>query len=106
MQTIKILNQRLSDMKKTLQHELKSSSTEKIGAVTVSNANASKVNGNAIGNNEAETDQLVNNNSKKATPVVMDDVNLKYLKHVILKFLTSREVCHYVLFFCFLSVNF
>lgn len=32
--------------------------------------------------------------------VVMDEVNFKYLKHVILKFLTSREVR------CFIDINF
>ncbi|XP_055316783.1 golgin subfamily A member 1 [Sitodiplosis mosellana] len=89
---IKILNQRLSDMKKTLQNELKSSSNEKVGAIVANNSNAPTTNGNIVGDSTAETDQLVNNNSKKALAVVMDDVNFAYLKHVILKFLTSREV--------------
>lgn len=90
-QTIKILNQRLADMKKTLQNELKSSSNEKNGTA---DTNTPKANGSTVGNGGTETDQLVNNNSKTTSAVVMDDVNFKYLKHVILKFLTSREVSH------------
>lgn len=88
-QTIKILNQRHADMKKTLQNELKSSSNEKNG---IADANAPKANGCTVSNSVTEPDQLVNNNSKTSSAVVMDDVNFKYLKHVILKFLTSREV--------------
>lgn len=91
--TIKMLNQRLADMKKTLQNELKSTAIEKNGApVSNGNANTNKMVAVNNGHNESETDQLVNNQSKSATAVAMDDVNLKYLKHVILKFLTSREV--------------
>lgn len=86
-------------MKKTLQNELKSSSNEKIGTIVANNANVPKANGTTVGNIAAETDQLVNNNPKKASSVVMDDVNFKYLKHVILKFLTSREVSHIYLQF-------
>lgn len=82
-------------MKKTLQNELKSSSIDKVDTIVANNSNVSKANGNAgntVGNSAAEPDQLVNNNSKTTSTVVMDDVNFKYLKHVILKFLTSREV--------------
>lgn len=86
VQTIKVLNGRLNDMKKTLQHELK-----------VNN------NGNALTNSGASLPSAaaivaLNDNDKligdiNAQPaVVMNDVNFKYLKHVILKFLTSREV--------------
>lgn len=72
-------------MKKTLQHELK-----------VNNGNAST---NSTTNLPPSTAILAFNDNEKligdmnAQPtVVMDDVNFKYLKHVILKFLTSREV--------------
>lgn len=75
-------------MKKTLQNELKSSSNEKNGTIE-----APKTNGCTVDNSATEPDQLVNNNSKTPS-AVMDDVNFKYLKHVILKFLTSREVSH------------
>lgn len=84
-QTIKVLNGRLNDMKKTLQHELK-----------VNNGNAST---NSIGGMPSATTIVpLNDNDKVIGDVggqpaaVMDDVNFKYLKHVILKFLTSREV--------------
>lgn len=96
-QTIKMLNQRLADMKKTLQNELKSSGNEKVGASVV-NGNTTKANIDAAvsnGHNENENDQqhsVHTNSNKNALPLVMDDVNLKYLKHVILKFMTSREV--------------
>lgn len=88
-----MLNQRLSDMKKTLQNELKSSANEKCGT-SISNGNAKANNSTAVneGHKQSEPDPIVNNPSKNASAVAMDDVNLKYLKHVILKFLTSREV--------------
>lgn len=69
-------------MKKTLQHELK-----------VNNGNSSST-GNGSGLTIAllaENDKLISDMNAPST-VVMDDVNFKYLKHVILKFLTSREV--------------
>lgn len=46
------------------------------------------------------TNQLSNHCTDPSAPhrtVVMDEVNFKYLKHVILKFLTSREVTDFVL---------
>lgn len=88
-----MLNQRLADMKKTLQHELKSSANEKC-VTSIINGNAKANNSTAVndGHNQSEPDPIVNNPSKNASAVAMDDVNLKYLKHVILKFLTSREV--------------
>ncbi|XP_066596386.1 golgin subfamily A member 1-like [Prorops nasuta] len=75
--TIKVLQQRLSDMKKTLQRELRvpSSSLDSDAepAAAILNPSSSK------------TITARNNNSKE------DDVNFKYLKHVLIKFLTSRE---------------
>lgn len=72
-----MLNQRLGDMKKTLQHELK----------TNGSAKCMTLQSNGIG-----SEQTTDNSLEKSSPAVMDDVNFRYLKHVILKFLTSREV--------------
>ncbi|XP_062554418.1 golgin subfamily A member 1 [Armigeres subalbatus] len=119
---IKILNQRLVDMKKTLQEEInnntngvtinsggshskhsehvyeRSSSREKQdftgvkqhnGAIShVSNSNSS--NNNHSHNNNPHASQ--NGAPKASGIIVMDEVNFRYLKHVIIKFLTSREV--------------
>lgn len=79
--TIKLQQQRLSDMKKTLQKELKNQ------------------------NNDAGDSLLVQTSASPAMPPKsptlsnapqpakgdMEEVNFKYLKHVIFKFLTSRE---------------
>ena len=111
-QIIKTLNQRLVDMKKTLQEELKGQQ----------NGNNNNNNNNAIvsyiaGSQSAtappahdrslersksfegkalakENGTLKQNgtNGGASGPVVMDEVNFRYLKHVIIKFLTSREV--------------
>lgn len=96
-------------MKKTLQIELKSNANDKCNA-TMRNGTATKPSNNTVGNNGnsgsgSESEQFVNNNIGKASGVVMDDVNLKYLKHVILKFLTSREVSHSVSVFFFFWCN-
>lgn len=79
-------------MKKTLQNELKTNANEKVCGIVATSATAPTANANGIDNSAPETDQLVNNHLKESSAVVMDDVNFKYLKHVILKFLTSREV--------------
>lgn len=90
-------------MKKTLQNELKSN--EKNGGPLNNIVDGQKMNATSGSNNvqnvAAENDQLVNNNIQKASAVVMDDVNFKYLKHVILKFLTSREVTFFATHFIF-----
>ncbi|XP_075168703.1 golgin 97 [Haematobia irritans] len=65
--TIKILNQRINDLKKTLQKEF------------------------SCVKNDDECQKLPCSCSGKGS-IVMDEVNFKYLKHVIVKFLTSREV--------------
>jgi len=71
------LQQRLADMKKTLQRELKipSSSLD-------SDAEASAA---ILNPSSSKTVTAKHNNSRE------DDVNFKYLKHVLIKFLTSRE---------------
>lgn len=74
--TIKVLQQHLIDMKKTLQRELRIPS--------------------ASLDNDAETSTAILNPSSSKTVTARhvnfkDDVNFKYLKHVLIKFLTSRE---------------
>lgn len=66
-------------MKKTLQQEIKSNNL-------TSNNNHEHYTNQLNGNSNA------NNFSKIGTPIIMDEVNFKYLKHVVVKFLTSREV--------------
>ncbi|XP_043524073.1 golgin subfamily A member 1 [Frieseomelitta varia] len=75
--TIKVLQQRLTDMKKTLQRELRipSSSLD-------SDAEPSA----AILKPSSSKTVTARHNSTRD-----DDVNFKYLKHVLIKFLTSRE---------------
>lgn len=88
-----MLNQRLADMKKTLQNELKTNGNGKeinTNGTSTSINGAANINPNEL--NGVNGEPLCENNSKKSPPVIMDDVNFRYLKHVILKFLTSREV--------------
>jgi len=75
--TIKLLQQRLSDMKKTLQKELKNQT-----------------------NSESDLSSMHLSSNLPAPPATLtsdpgnsdlDEVNFRYLKHVIFKFLTSRE---------------
>lgn len=94
-----MLNQRLNDLKKTLQNELK-----------MGNRNADTVNKDIISSNgdasldNSTNDKKIENNwpmnkhfidrsiKQQTNAVVMDDINFKYLKFIILKFFTSREV--------------
>lgn len=82
-QAIKILNQRLFDVKKTLQEEIKNNNSGSSGSMP-SNAPAILIPMND------------NNNSFQSSnisgKIEMDEVKFSYLKHVILKFLTSREL--------------
>ncbi|XP_036148173.1 golgin subfamily A member 1 [Monomorium pharaonis] len=75
--TIKILQQRLTDMKKTLQRELKIPSSSLDNDIDASAA--------ILNPSSSKTVTARHNNNKE------DDVNFKYLKHVLIKFLTSRE---------------
>lgn len=81
---IKILNQRLFDVKKTLQEEIKNNNSGSMGSMS-SNAPAILIPVNVDNNNSYNT-----NISGKTYE--MDEVKFSYLKHVILKFLTSREL--------------
>lgn len=129
---IKILNQRLVDMKKTLQEEIncnnnnnnttsigngpnakqadhiyeRSSSREKqdssVSSKQQANGAISHTSNNSSSNSSHSSNHSNNGNphaSHNGTPpkaasgtIVMDEVNFRYLKHVIIKFLTSREV--------------
>ncbi|XP_055614302.1 golgin subfamily A member 1-like [Uranotaenia lowii] len=127
---IKILNQRLLDMKKTLHEEIKNSNNNN-SSLILANGNvhmnhteqqfersgsrekqiAPMANGLAVlqissNDNISATTMgarisAANGTHKSATGtsssasssgIVMDEVNFRYLKHVIIKFLTSREV--------------
>ncbi|XP_050083384.1 golgin subfamily A member 1 [Anopheles aquasalis] len=104
---IKILNQRLVDMKKTLQEELKGQ--QSFGDQAQTGHGSSTTNGSTQhpGDRALERSKSFDaksmakengsvkqqNGSPTGTgPIVMDEVNFRYLKHVIIKFLTSREV--------------
>ncbi|XP_032678330.1 golgin subfamily A member 1 isoform X3 [Odontomachus brunneus] len=75
--TIKVLQQRLTDMKKTLQRELRIPTSSLDSDVEASAA--------ILNPSSSKTVTARHNNSRE------DDVNFKYLKHVLIKFLTSRE---------------
>lgn len=77
---IKSLQMRLNDMKKALQQELRAPGQ---------NADNQEINNPVavISPSQSTTKHLHNSNCHKDE----DDINFKYLKHVIIKFLTSRE---------------
>ncbi|XP_016772513.1 golgin subfamily A member 1 isoform X2 [Apis mellifera] len=75
--TIKVLQQRLTDMKKTLQRELRVPSSSLDSDAEPSAA--------ILKPSSSKTVTARHNNTRD------DDVNFKYLKHVLIKFLTSRE---------------
>lgn len=76
-QTIKVLQQRLADIKKTLQRELKMPSSSLDNDLESPTA--------ILCPSSSKTITAKNSNSQE------EDVNFKYLKHVLIKFLTSRE---------------
>ncbi|KAH8384545.1 hypothetical protein KR093_000277 [Drosophila rubida] len=81
--TIKTLSQRLGDLKKTLQREFRSSQSATIDVDTDQVIPAFRI-------SHAPIESFQSDN--KPNCIIMDEVNFKYLKHVIIKFLTSREV--------------
>ncbi|XP_017131950.1 golgin subfamily A member 1 [Drosophila elegans] len=81
--TIKTLNQRLVDLKKTVQKELRSAQIS-----TDSESHPTTNPGHRISSSSLETFP----SGDKGNCIIMDEVNFQYLKHVIVKFLTSREV--------------
>ncbi len=95
LQTIRLQNQRLNDMKKTLQKEINSK--------TNANLNGSKTM-NSLGDSSSEESGNVNSNpntvsayhrSDNMPPPTLavtspDDVNFTYMKNVVLHILTSK----------------
>lgn len=94
----------MADFKKTLQNELKSSSADPnrsalididITHYATSAATATQPTSvtTTVGHHIATANGSVASTSNAvASPIVLDEVNFMYLKHVIMKFLTSREV--------------
>lgn len=139
---IKNLQQRLNDMKKTLQKELKYQSlpnenkssndqqqqqtvpnnnnnnkvvivenqnksisstllnNKRLSLTTQSNLNLT----NNLNNNNNNLHKKLSANNTNQLSSLHDDVNFKYLKHVIFKFLTSRE--YEVIFFFFFILKY
>ncbi|KAH8245857.1 hypothetical protein KR038_005880 [Drosophila bunnanda] len=83
--TIKTLNQRLVDLKKTVQKELRSAQIS-----TESDSHPISTPGQRHTVTNLET--FPSGGDKGNNCIIMDEVNFQYLKHVIVKFLTSREV--------------
>lgn len=81
MQTIKTLQLRLADMKKTLQQELRTTNNSNFYNDMTDNSAA------VLMPSQISTKNMTNTGVRRDE----DDVNFKYLKHVIIKFLTSRE---------------
>lgn len=82
-QAIKILNQRLFDVKKTLQEEIRNKAN---GSCDAMQSTAPAILIPCNDNNKS------NFKSNSSGSVEMDEVKFSYLKHVVLKFLTSREI--------------
>ena len=80
---IKILNQRLFDVKKTLQEEIKNNTSGSCWSMS-STAPAILIPVNVDNNNSYQNNDI-------SGKIEMDQVKFSYLKHVVLKFLTSRE---------------
>lgn len=85
-----MLKQRLVDFKKTLQDELKSAQQSESALIDVDVLSPFS--------NHQHTNGSVRRSSNQAgppagaTPTAMEEVNFMYLKHVIMKFLTCRDV--------------
>lgn len=98
---IKNLQQRLNDMKKTLQKELKyqslpndkqPTSPEPLLAQQESDNSINKtVLNKRVSNSCLNGFKLKQSVNSAQLSNLHDDVNFKYLKHVVFKFLTSRE---------------
>ena len=84
--TIRLQQQRLADMKKTLQKELKGSQ----GGAEATDGHLLSVSPAPVRKNANPSDPAAPAGSS-GNKGDLDEVNFKYLKHVIFKFLTSRE---------------
>lgn len=85
--SIRILQQNLNDVKKTFQDELKNNPPVAVAATATATAN-SIASGNANANaNATDCSDFLNHDLDG----IEDDINFKYMKHVLIKFLTSSE---------------
>ncbi|XP_046995919.1 golgin subfamily A member 1 [Schistocerca americana] len=86
--SVRVLQQRLGDMKKTLQRELRNPSHDTGDSVDVIPSGQAPAQGTGPGPGPGPG----TSSSRQPPPIGSeDDVNFKYLKHVLMKFLTSRE---------------
>ncbi|XP_049811599.1 golgin subfamily A member 1 isoform X2 [Schistocerca nitens] len=86
--SVRVLQQRLGDMKKTLQRELRNPSHDTGDSVDVIPLGQAPAQGTGPGPGPGPG----TSSSRQPPPIGSeDDVNFKYLKHVLMKFLTSRE---------------
>lgn len=90
MQAIKILNQRLFDVKKSLNEEIKNNSGGLSGSM-MSNQPAILIPVNVDNSNHQITPFSLRKISNIPSSVVLDEVKFSYLKHVVLKFLTTES---------------
>ncbi|GFG31832.1 hypothetical protein Cfor_10255 [Coptotermes formosanus] len=91
---IRVLQQRLSDMKKTLQRELRVPAQSVDGTSTVeadSFAPAAVLTPSSSRHLQQKQHQQAVTNHRMRADDDDEDVSFKYLKHVLIKFLTSRE---------------
>lgn len=95
-QEIKILKQRLVDFKKTLQDELKSAQQSESALIDVDTQSPFNYQQNHphSHNHHGQANGSVRRSSNHSAVMQpsMDEVNFQYLKHVIMKFLTCRDV--------------
>lgn len=92
--TIRLQQQRINDMKKTLQRELKVQSGPYDAVCMEPSEKDSLLNSVSLHQREShhsEIMQKLQSFDGTAPSSVVEDVNFCYLKHVILKFMTSRE---------------
>lgn len=92
--TMKLQQQRISDMKKTIQRELKCQ--RNVGSESIQSNDSTLEQGNAASAGDAA---VTGANATSGHPgnhcvegsKLEDDINFKYLKHVVFKFMTSKE---------------
>ena len=94
LQNIRVLQQRLSDMKKTLQRELRVPAQSVDGTTTAESdplTQAAVLTPSSSKHLQQKQHQQSVTNHRMTAVDDDDDVSFKYLKHVLIKFLTSRE---------------
>lgn len=96
------MKQRLVDFKKTLQDELKSAQQSESALIDVDTQSPFNYHPNQQHHNQANGTARRSSNQSAVAQPSMDVVNFQYLKHVIMKFLTCRDVS--CLFGCSMAV--